>query len=104
MSMYAYVQDVAADWEMYRSVARILGDNPPEGIVLRVAGATDTGFRVIEVWESRAAWEDFRTSQLRPALRALGGDAPDRPPMFADLVVDHVIINEKLFGSVSLPQ
>ena len=104
MSMYAYVQDVAADWEVYRSVARSLGDTPPEGIVLRVAGATDTGFRVIEVWQSRAAWEDFRNSQLRPALRALAGDAPDRPPMFEDLVVDHAIINTRLFGSVSRQQ
>ena len=104
MSFYAYVQDVAAEWESYEAIASALGDTAPEGMVMRVAGATDAGFRVIEVWESRGAWEAFRDSQLRPVLRGLAGDAPERPPIFEDLVVGHAIFSSARFGSVSQPQ
>ena len=101
--MYAYVQDVAADWDVFEGASRALGDVAPDGMIMRVAGPTEAGFRVIEVWECREAWEAFRDSRLRPALRNLAGDAPESPPTFHDLVVRHAIFNSTTFGSVSPP-
>ena len=33
-------------------------DPRPGGLILHLAGPTDEGFRIIEVWESEAAWRD----------------------------------------------
>jgi hypothetical protein len=56
------VQDVPASWTTY-----LLGaqgeERRPDGLLLHAAGPTDEGFRVIDVWESRAAWERFRDRQ-----------------------------------------
>jgi hypothetical protein len=56
---YAVVQDVPASWNVY-----LLGaprhEQMPAGLLLHAAGPTDEGFRVIDVWESQADWEDFR--------------------------------------------
>lgn len=99
MTMYAYVQDVAGEWDTYERVARILGDSPPDGMIIRVAGETTIGFRIIEVWDSQGAWYAFRELRLRPALRAVAGDASPVPPTFCDLVVDHAILSPTLHPS-----
>ena len=99
MTMYAYLQDVAGDWDTYERVARILGDSPPDGLIIRVAGATTVGYRIIEVWESQGAWHDFRELQLRPALRAVSGEASPVPPTFCGLVVDHAILSPNVHPS-----
>ena len=95
--MYAYVQDVAGEWATYERVARVLGDAPPDGMIIRVAGATATGFRIIDVWDSPGAWHDYRDLRLRPAMRVVAGDASLVPPTFRDLVVDHAILNPSSF-------
>jgi hypothetical protein len=61
---YAFVQDVAASWEQYRLYADALEGPVPAGLILHVAGPTDEGFRIIDVWESEADWEQFRTGRL----------------------------------------
>ena len=38
----------------------------PEGQISHVAGPTDGGFRVIDVWESREAFECFEREVLAP--------------------------------------
>ncbi|MBA2331274.1 MAG: hypothetical protein H0V94_00590 [Actinobacteria bacterium] len=74
---YALVQDVASSWESYERVAAGLVEPAPDGLILHLAGPTDDGVRVIDVWETEEAWERFRTERLAPALAALGG--PSRP-------------------------
>jgi hypothetical protein len=64
---YVLVEDVAASWERYDAVARSV-ERAPSGLVLHVAGPTDEGFRIVEIWESEAAWRRFE-----PALRAALG-------------------------------
>ena len=61
---YVVVQDVPASWEDYRPLAAALGDDAPEGLILHVAGRTDEGFRIIDVWESREARERFDSGRL----------------------------------------
>lgn len=90
---YAYVQDVASSWEQYRGVAAALVDPHPDGLILHVAGPTDEGVRVIDVWESEEAWQRFRTERLDPAIAALGG--PPRPePTFRDLHPEQVLLRQ----------
>lgn len=88
---YAFVQDVASSWQQYERFAAALVEPPPAGLILHVAGPTDEGFRIIDVWESEQAWERFRGEQLAPAIAALGG--PSRPePTFRDLRAAHVVV------------
>ena len=92
---YAYVQDVASSWEQYQGVAAALVDPLPDGLILHVAGPTDEGVRVIDVWESEEAWERFRSERLDPAIAALGG--PARPePTFRDLHPEQVLLRNRV--------
>jgi hypothetical protein len=88
---YAYVQDVATSWEHYAQVTAALVDPPPAGLLVHVAGPTDEGVRIIDVWESEEAWEKFQAERLAPAIAALGG--PARPePTFRDVHPEHVVV------------
>jgi hypothetical protein len=88
---YAYVQDVASSWEQYEQVTASLVDPPPAGLLLHVAGPTDEGVRIIDVWESEDDWKRFRAERLAPAIAALGG--PARPePTFRDVHPEHVVV------------
>src|SRR6266480_2925853 len=91
---YAFVQDVASTWEQYERVAAPTVEPPPDGLILHVAGPTDEGFRIIDVWESKQAWQDFRAQRLAPAIAAFGG--PSRPePTFRDLRPAHVVLPDR---------
>jgi hypothetical protein len=92
---YAFVQDVTSSWEQYEHFAALLVEPAPAGLILHMAGPTDEGFRIIDVWDDKGAWEDFRASRLAPAIAALGG--PARPaPTFRDLHPAHVVIGGEL--------
>ena len=64
---YVTVEDVAATWEQYERSLAALVDPVPAGLILHAAGKTDEGYRVVDVWESEAAWQQFRAR--RPARR-----------------------------------
>ena len=79
---YAFVEDIPASWEHYAPPVTAGRDWTPEGLILHVAGPTDEGFRTIEIWETREAWERFQANRLartaplgqvlaRPTLREL---------------------------------
>jgi hypothetical protein len=87
--LHAIVRDTASTWEDYRAVAARLGDEPPPGLVLHVAGRTAEGVRVIEIWLSRAALEEYVRSRLRPAERA--APAPLRDPAVREVVVERAV-------------
>jgi hypothetical protein len=75
---YAFVQDIASTWEQYKRVRASLVEPAPVGLMLHVAGPTEEGFRVIDVWESEEAWQRFLTERLDPAIAALGGPLYER--------------------------
>jgi hypothetical protein len=88
---YALVQDIASSWEQYERVAAGLSEPPPPGLILHLAGPTDEGFRIIDIWENKQAWQAFRADRLQPAVAALGG--PARPePTFRELHAAHVVL------------
>jgi hypothetical protein len=48
--------------------------------VVHVAGPVDGGWRLIEVWDSRGAYNDFVRDRLLPAIvQVAGEDALDEP-------------------------
>lgn len=66
---YAVVQDVPASWEQYEPFGAALRERLPEGLIFHLAGPTDEGYRTIEVWETREAWERFRGPAGRSGRR-----------------------------------
>jgi hypothetical protein len=92
---YVCVHDIAATWELYEQVAAAMAGPAPRGSILHVAGPTDEGIRVIDVWENEQAWQELRTDRLAPVLAGLGG--PARPePIFRDLRPAHVVVGDRI--------
>ena len=84
---YAVVSDVPASWEHYSVVAAALEGETPEGLVVHVAGPTDEGFRMIDVWENEAAWLRFRADRLASLSEGLL-----HPPIARALELAHVVV------------
>jgi len=50
----------------------VAGDTPPQGALYHVAGPTETGWCVVEVWESQEAFQRFFDEKLQSALQKAG--------------------------------
>jgi hypothetical protein len=50
-----------------------LSDWPVEGILSHVAGQTENGFRVVDVWESKEACDRFWSARASGPLRLTSG-------------------------------
>jgi hypothetical protein len=64
------------DADGYRDLDRRTGD-APDGRVLHVAGPTDTGWFVMDLWASEAARDAFVNERLNPAVEAAGIAPPE---------------------------
>jgi hypothetical protein len=77
---WGLIMDVAAPAEVYDAMhARVLDrtGGTVDGLLVHVARATDTGFQVIEVWESREDFERSHAEVVGPLLAEFpGADAP----------------------------
>ena len=49
-------------------------DAPAAGVLARFAGPTDSGYRIITVWESEEAFRSFQRERLLPTLERMGID------------------------------
>lgn len=59
--------------EQDEDLMRELGvDNPPPGSLMRLAGPTASGWRVVTLWESEEAFQKFRREKLEPAFARRG--------------------------------
>jgi len=56
-----------------------LGDWPVEGILAHVAGPTEDGWRVVDVWESAEAFQSFG-EVIGPVLEEVG--FPGQPQLY----------------------
>jgi hypothetical protein len=45
---------------------------PEVGIYFHISHPTESGFRIIEVWDSEDGFAEFAESRLKPAVAALG--------------------------------
>jgi hypothetical protein len=77
---WGVIVDVAAPAEVYDAVhARLLDltGGRADGLLVHLARATDTGFQVVEVWESKDHRERYQAELVGPLLAELsGGDGP----------------------------
>ena len=64
---YAFIQDVPANAEIYAKIRALLPTEVP-GLVAHVAIKREGGLRYIDVWDDEAAWEQFRVTQVEPAV------------------------------------
>jgi hypothetical protein len=55
-------------------------DDWPAGIISHVAGTTEHGWCVVDVWESQDAFDAFMGSRLGPALGKAGLPEPQVTP------------------------
>jgi len=49
-----------------------LGSKPPKGALLHMAGPSEDGWRVVDVWESQEIFDAFVSAKLGPALHHAG--------------------------------
>jgi hypothetical protein len=62
--------------------------NPPSGLIFHSSGPTDSGWRVIDFWESRADFDTF-SGRVMAAVEAAGIELP-APPEIAEFPVHEV--------------
>ena len=58
----------------------VTADGPPQGVRSHVAGPTESGWCVVEVWDSREAFDRFFADKLQRALQRANIDT--RPRFF----------------------
>lgn len=67
------------DREQYEATAAHLNlPQPPAGILYHSCGPIATGWRIVDVWQSRDDWDRFLDEHFLPAWRAAGGREPAR--------------------------
>ena len=72
---WGVVMDVAAPVQFYDAVHSRLLDRTGgdvDGLLVHLARATDAGFQVVEVWESREHFDHYETEIVGPLLAGAG--------------------------------
>jgi hypothetical protein len=89
--VYAYIQDVPIDEELYRRIIAALGPAPLPGQLLHLCVRQGDGsLRYFEVWESEQACARAFDERIHPAVdAAFGGRRPAREPQVHRLDVVH---------------
>lgn len=66
------VEGITAD--EYRAVLDHMGveTSPAKNIYLHITGPTEDGFRILEIWDNKEAFQEFVETRLVPANEALG--------------------------------
>jgi hypothetical protein len=67
--------------EMYDGVnARLNAQaNPPAGLILHSSHATEGGWRIVDVWETAEAYQQFAEERIGPAVMAYTQEAGIEP-------------------------
>lgn len=64
--------------EQYERAGASLAGGPPEGILYHSCGSYGDGWRIVDIWESREAFDRFVDGSYLPAVQSVGGTAPTR--------------------------
>lgn len=79
---YNFVVDVPLPIELYTAAHAAIweaaGDSD-HGLILHIARPTDTGFQIIEIWETKEQSERFDAEIAIPTITRLSGGAPMPP-------------------------
>jgi heme-degrading monooxygenase HmoA len=84
--------------EAYETVTeQVFGTRRPtevvEGNIIHTAGEGPNGFRVVDVWESREAFETFMNERIMPAMNEAGIEMQGTQPEIVEII--HMIVNEE---------
>jgi hypothetical protein len=63
---------VTAEQDKAMIEALNLEGDPPGGAQFRIAGPTETGWRIVSLWDSRESFDAFLHDRLTPALERAG--------------------------------
>jgi hypothetical protein len=101
--MYGYTLHVPAPIEAYRALhdavqAVVAEDGGAEALILHLAYATDSGFDLTEVWESKADLERF-DREVFPKALARSGVPMDGPQPEPVEFVPAAVITARTFDS-----
>jgi len=77
---WGFIMELPMTQEEYDQLDAAVGPEDPPGLILHTGSRTATGMRVIDIWESKEAYETFERETLMPAWMGLGGEAPPGPP------------------------
>jgi hypothetical protein len=94
---WAFVETIPeGSIEEYDKVVAALGDiGTPDGLILHLAGMSEKGMRVIDVWESKAQHDRFRNETLLPAMERAFGHPPAAEAIFEPMDVHHLVPRAK---------
>jgi hypothetical protein len=84
MAVGVFLEFPGVTWEQYEQLVQDLGlSGPPEGVLIHVCGLTsDGGWRMVDVWESQEAFEQFANELLFPRAQAHGFPQPSKREFF----------------------
>ena len=78
--MYAFIQDVPINEELYAKIRANLGSEPLPGQLVHLVVRRDDGLlRYIDVWESKEACDETFEKRIHPAVFAAFKEAKFRP-------------------------
>jgi hypothetical protein len=82
-----------ATWDDHEKVGALIGEEKPDGLILRAAGEVDGRWKAVSIWESQEAFERFAEERILPAVReALGEEtAAAGPPPTEWFEAKHVM-------------
>ncbi|SEO59170.1 hypothetical protein [Trujillonella endophytica] len=92
---YAMTMDVPAPVEVYDAVHREVlarSGGTADGLLVHLARATEGGFQVIEVWESRDQCERYSREIVGPVLAEVTRGAPQPPEAPAEFEVRGLVL------------
>lgn len=85
---YGTVVTVPAPIEAYLAshaeVQRATGDQFPDGLIFHVARPVDSGFEMLEVWESKEQADKFNEEVVGPAVGRTGADTSGPQPVVVE--------------------
>ncbi|MYS91941.1 MULTISPECIES: hypothetical protein [Streptomyces] len=88
MAVLVEVEFSGVTAQQYDTVDQRVGaraERPPEGLLFHTAIITDTGLRVVDLWESTEACEAFIANRLQPVIREVGYPEPSSEPKFSNV-------------------
>ena len=95
---YAQMAEVSGEtMDGHRAFLEALGEEPPEGLILRCAGPTAGGIRVVTVWESKAAHDRFIAERLYPTMQKTNSTL--RPQILGELDTEELYTPSALRAS-----
>jgi hypothetical protein len=104
VSVVAHYPDLSAETYDEVIASLDLDANPPAGAILNLAGVSNGGITISEVWQTAQTFRAFYDYRFRPALRLHG---VHREPLVETAPLHNVYAPEiytiERMGSISLP-